>query len=155
MSVQAICHIGICVKDLEHSRAFYRDVLGFKELTRLEVDDDTSKKFLEVDDLKLRCIFLERDGLRIELMSYGDSTTGKGEISPIYERGLTHFAIRVHDVDEMVARIEAAGGEILRHTEIRNEAYQSHCIFAKDPDGVRLELIESPGDPMQPLGEPL
>jgi lactoylglutathione lyase len=155
MSVQAICHIGICVQDLERSRAFYRDVLGFKELTRLEVDDDTSKKFLELDDLKLRCIFLERDGLRIELMFYGDSTIGDGAISPIYQRGLTHFAIRVDSVDELAARIEAAGGEILRQTEIHNDAYQSHAVFAKDPDGVRLELIEAPGDPMKPLGEPL
>jgi lactoylglutathione lyase len=155
MSIQAICHIGICVRDLEKSRAFYRDVLGFKEVSTLSVDDDTSKKFLELEDLHLRCIFLERDNLRIELMFYGDATLGDGEIRPIYERGLTHFAIRVENVDEVAARIEAAGGVLLRHTEIRNPDYQSHAIFAKDPDGVRLELIEAPGDPMAPLGEPL
>ncbi len=155
MSIQAICHIGICVQDLEHSRAFYRDVLGFKELSRLAVDDASSAKFLEVDDLHLRCIFLERDNLRIELMHYGDATRGDGEIRPIFQRGLTHFAIRVESLDETAAQIEAAGGTILHHTEIHNEAFESHIIFAKDPDGVRLELIESPGDPMKILGEPV
>ncbi len=32
---------------------------------------------------------------------------------------------------------------------------QSSVVFVLDPDGVRVELIEMPGDPRQPLGEPL
>lgn len=155
MSVQAITHVGLCVSDLERSRVFYRDLLGFEERTKLAIDGGTSEQLLEVEDLKLRCIFLERDGLRIELMHYGAATTGDGRVTPIFQRGLTHFALRVDDLDDMVTRLEAGGAEILRHTEIRNDDFGARVVFAVDPDGVRLELIQSPGNPMALLGEPL
>ena len=156
MSVQAVTHVGICVSDLERARALYRDVLGFKELSKLSVDDATSAKFLEVEKLDLHCIFLERDGLRIELMDFrGQDLGGDGHSTPLYHRGLTHFCLRVSDLDAILERLEAAGATVLHHTAVANEAYQSRIVFAVDPDGVRLELIESPGDPKAVLGEPL
>ena len=33
--------------------------------------------------------------------------------------------------------------------------YLPDTLGVLDPDGVRVELIEMPGDPEQPLGEPL
>jgi len=155
MAIQAVTHVGICVSDLERSRALYRDVLGFKELSKLAVDDDVSKKFIELENLKLNCVFLERDGLRIELMSFNGSEVGDGASTPLYQRGLTHFCFWVDDLETVIAKLEAAGATVQRQTEIRNPEWNSHAIFVTDPDGVRLELIESPGDPTKPLGEPL
>ena len=155
MPIQAVTHVGICVSDLERSRALYRDVLGFKELSKLSVDDDKSKKFIELDDLKLHCVFLERDGLRIELMTFNGREVGDGASTPLYQRGLTHFCFWVDDLESVVAQLEAAGATTQRQTEIRNPDWNSHAVFVTDPDGVRLELIEAPGDPTQPLGEPI
>ena len=155
MAVQAVTHVGICVSDLERSHAFYRDLLGFKELSVLAVSDAQSAKLIEVDQLDLRCVFLERDGLRLELMNFGGSEVGDDQATPLYRRGLTHICMRVDDLDAMVARLEAAGATILRQTEIHNPEWKSRVIFVVDPDGVRLELVEGPGDPARPLGEPL
>ena len=38
MSIQRLSHIGICVSDLQRSLGFYRDALGFRELSRIAVE---------------------------------------------------------------------------------------------------------------------
>jgi hypothetical protein len=47
----------------------------------------------------------------------------------------------------MCARIEAAGGQILRATRLSNPARQSRFVTATNRDGTRIERIEAPGDP--------
>ena len=39
MSARRLSHLGLCVSDLERSVAFYRDGLGFAELSRKRFDD--------------------------------------------------------------------------------------------------------------------
>ena len=39
MPVQCFSHFGICVADPERSLRFYRDLLGFRPLSNLEVAD--------------------------------------------------------------------------------------------------------------------
>ena len=70
-------------------------------------------------------------------------------------RGLTHMALRVEGLAEMLVQIEAAGFEIMKPTHIANPELGSEVVYVLDPDGVRVELIEMPGDPTRPLGEPL
>ena len=44
MNVQRLSHIGICVSELERSVAFYRDALGFEEISRLRVSGQRRAK---------------------------------------------------------------------------------------------------------------
>ena len=60
--------------------------------------------------------------------------------------GLTHLTFRVDDLDATCAQIEGAGGRLLASTRLELPA-STRVIIALDPDGVRLELIEKPGDP--------
>ena len=50
-------------------------------------------------------------------------------------------------LDATCARIEAAGGGLLSDTRIGRPGARVRVIMAHDPDGLRLELIEGPGDP--------
>ena len=49
MSVQRLSHIGVCVSDLERSVKFYRDALGFRELSRLAVEGAESERLLDIE----------------------------------------------------------------------------------------------------------
>ena len=44
MTIQRLSHIGICVSELERSVCFYRDALGFQELSRLQVKGQEAVK---------------------------------------------------------------------------------------------------------------
>jgi catechol 2,3-dioxygenase-like lactoylglutathione lyase family enzyme len=154
--IQCIAHIGICVSDLERSRRFYRDALGFKEVAKLQTSSPPTHKLLQMADVDLHALFLERDGLRIELLYYPRPGASAGERPrPMNQLGLTHMAIRVDDLDATIAALRRAGAGFIEGTVIDNPEFQARAAMVLDPDGMRLELIQAPIDPRAPLGEPL
>ena len=148
VEVQRLSHIGICVTNLDVSVAFYRDALGFAEISRLEVAGPESDRLLELSNVALRAVYLERDGTRIELLCF-DSPGESGEPGPrpVNQTGLTHLSFRVTDLDASVARVTSCGGRVLEHTRIQSDRFQTRAIFVTDPDGLRIELLDAPGDP--------
>lgn len=156
MPVQNFAHFGVCVADPERSMHFYRDLLGFEPLTKLVVSDENSAQLVGLGDLELHSYFLERDGVRIELLHYVKPGHEDGTVArPMNRRGLTHMALRVEGVAEMLEQLEAEGFEILKASHVTRPEFGVSVVYVLDPDGVRVELIEMPGDPKQPLGEPL
>ena len=68
MPIQFVSYVASRVSDLERSLRFYRDLLGFREISRFELEGPSpSAQLMELDELSVRARFLERDGTRIEL----------------------------------------------------------------------------------------
>ena len=148
MNVQRLSHIGICVAELERSVRFYRDALGFRELSRLAMEGAAPERLLGLAGGKLEAVYLERDGTRIELLHYPVAGHLEGESPcPMNRLGFTHLSLRVANVDTVVAAVTATGGAILTESRIDNEAWRSSAVFVTDPDGLRIELVQAPGDP--------
>jgi len=150
MSIDYLMHVGICVSDLDRSVRFYRDVLGFREAGHLELDGEPTATLLGLDELELRAVYLERDGFRIELIHYPrPGTVGPADARPMNQLGLTHFTLRVTDLDETLRQVEAHGGSVLEKTRIHSQELDApiDAIYALDPDGTRLELAETSKDP--------
>ena len=61
--------------------------------------------------------------------------------------GLTHLSLRVDDLDATVANLARVGGRVLNETRIDNPEFRASAVFVIDPDGIRIELVEQPGDP--------
>ena len=157
MPVDRIVHVGICVSDLERSVRFYRDVLGFEDRSELVLEDDpTTQRLLEIPDAWLVARYLERDGHRIELLHYPKpGAVGEPEAREMNRLGLTHLALRVSGLDALLERIEAAGGRVIEQSRSSNPGMRAEVVFVTDPDGTRIELVESPGDPAALLGTPV
>ncbi len=146
MTVRRLTHLGICVSDLQRSLDFYRDVLGFVEVGRFSDDRGYGSRLLELDDIRLEAVYLERDGWRIELLWYAEpGSVGDATRRPMNQLGLTHLSFVVDDLDQTLDLVRRCGGTIVEQTRME---MQSKAIFATDPDGTRLELIEREGDPM-------
>lgn len=153
MGIRRLTHMGICVSDIERSARFYCDVLGCREVGRLDLKGQPTAKLNGMSDVDVRTVYLERDGWRLELIQFVDPrATGTGEARPMNELGMTHLAFRVDDLDEVCARVEAGGGGLLADTRLDLPG-PTRVIMAYDPDGIRLELLEKQGDPAElPLG---
>lgn len=148
MNVQRLSHIGICVSELERSVSFYRDVLGFEELSRLQMKGPEVERMLSIAGGELQAVYLQRDGTRIELLYYPEAGhQGVKAPAPMNRLGLTHLSLRVTDLDTLVAAVESRGGACLADTRIDNNAWRSKAVFVTDPDGLRIELLQTPGDP--------
>ena len=148
MAVQHVSHIGICVSNLERSLVFYRDGLGFRERSKLDVSGPEVDALLQVAQTRLEAIYLERDGTRIELLHFREPGHG-GDASPrpMNQLGLTHLSLRVADLSATISELANAGGRVLQETRVDNPLFSAGAVFVCDPDGVRIELIEQPGDP--------
>jgi glyoxylase I family protein len=154
MPIERLTHVGICVSDLERSLRFYRDALGCKEVGRLEMARGAADTLNGMQGVRVHAIYLERDGWRLELIAFAEpGWIGPQSPRPMNQLGLTHLSLRVADLDAACAQIEAAGGGLLPETRVGRPG-RTRAIMAHDPDGMRLELVEGPGDPNAVPGAP-
>src|SRR5659263_626190 len=70
--IKTIDHIGIVTNNLQQSVEFYTDVLGFSVSTKIEMDDTG-----------FSAIFVEKNGIKIELMGYRGEIPKRSEGSEI------------------------------------------------------------------------
>jgi len=153
MGILRLSHIGICVSDLERSQRFYCDLLGFRADSRLRVEGEPSQTLLGLDEVDLQAVYLERDGTFIELLYFAKpGSVGGAGPRPVNQLGLTHLSLRVDDFEATVEKLTEAGVEFLTSTRIENRSFGAHAVFLTDPDGLRIELYQAPGDPSRPPG---
>jgi catechol 2,3-dioxygenase-like lactoylglutathione lyase family enzyme len=154
-TIQYVSFIAIHVSDLERSRRFYREALGFLEISHLLVEGRSpSAVELGLDELRTEGVFIERDGIRLQLQH---QNIPPDQALPEIRRqmGLSHFGIRVGDMDEALERVRRFGGSTPAGHRHRNEQYGSEVARVLDPDGVRMELLQMPGDVTRMPGEPI
>ena len=156
MAVLRVGHIGICVSDLSRALAFYCDLLGFRPLSETAVADALSAKLLGLPEVDQTTVFVERDGVRLALFAFRKPRTLPGPAPrPMNQTGMAALMLRVDDLDATVAKVRAAGFPVLDDTRIEHPAWNSKLLFVTDGDGTMVELIEIPGDPYAPFGNPV
>ena len=72
---------------------------------------------------------------------------GDGSPAAMNRLGLSHLSLRVDDLDAAIARVAALGGRCLVDSRIEHPEWGSYAVFVTDPDGLRIELLQAPGDP--------
>jgi lactoylglutathione lyase len=135
----------LCVSNLDASRRFYCEGLGFTAAAGLELssrDLDGLDRSLEVaGPAKITSQFITLGDLTIELLGFHEPTSQGVPSQHRNQLGLTHLSFVVDDVDAAAARLTDFGGTILERTR-SNPGID--IVFLADPDGVRVELMGRP-----------
>jgi len=140
-------HVSVTSADLDRSVAFYRHLLGLPLIGRGESSEPELGAILGQPGVRL--LWAEVDlgeGQILELLQY---LSPDGEpLTPDPARpGGTHIGLRVSDIDAMYLRLSQAGVPIRsKPVEIQEEGdwLGVRCLYASDPDGVTIELVERP-----------
>lgn len=132
-------HLGLCVTDLDRALRFYVEGLGFTEFARFEL----TRPIAEVDlPLDLTSCFIQKDGLRIELLHYRSPGAFGTPSNRRNHLGLTHLSFVVDDVDAAAEELVHYGGTIIDGTRSgQHDPAMVQIIFLADPDGTRVELM--------------
>jgi len=132
--IRKIEHLGIAVPDLDAAAAFFRDVLGLR-----------FEGFEDLPDRHLRIAVFDLSGVRLELLQ---PASPDAAISSFVERtggGLHHLALTVDDVAAELARLSAAGVELIDREPRPGAAGAKIAFLApRSTFKVLLELCEKP-----------
>jgi len=140
-------HIGMVVSDLEKSRAFYKDVIGFVQVdrTEFEVDSDFGKKSGLTDSLPIHVEVLKlgkgENATQLKLMSFGDKAKKQENDFIHTQTGVQYLTINVTELEPILERIKKAKVQLLGETPIPLGNGDRQFVLVKDPDGTFLELI--------------
>jgi catechol 2,3-dioxygenase-like lactoylglutathione lyase family enzyme len=137
VAVPPFNHLGHCVTDLDRSRRFYEEVLGFRFTRDLEVPDAPASQLLRVPaPVGMTAVYLELDGFVLELLHFDRSGNDPRRERSFTEPGITHLSFSVADLDATCALVREHGGEVLDDTDVGGRA-----VMVRDPDGQLLELL--------------
>ncbi len=146
-----IYHININCRDLDRSEKFYEQ-LGFRTVARFAERCANLDRGLgfngREEPTKSRAVFMKL-GLGqgvpetvLDLCEWEDPAA-EGEASGLLNYGVPRIALRVDDIEAIVARLKAQGIKFFSEPQtITTLERKPRFACFKDPDGVILELVQ-------------
>lgn len=127
-------HIGIAVKNLQESIAYYENIFGMK-----------CYKVEEVADQKVRTAFFQVGQTKIELL---ESTADDGPVAKFIEKkgeGIHHLAFAVNNLPSALKIIEQQGIRLIdREPRKGADGLNIAFLHPASTHGVLTELCEKP-----------
>ena len=139
-----LLHYSHCVTDIERSRRFYTEVLGFETVFEIDFDDPATAKVMGLERCKFTGVFMKRDGMRIELIAFTDPPPDRTvRMRRSNEVGHSHLSFYVTSLDEALAELRAQGVRIDAETrQVLPSGIE--CCVVRDPDGFPIEIVQVP-----------
>jgi len=140
----AFGHVGLQVRDLSASVAFYAGVIGLEEVERLVRQEPYLAHVTGYPGVELHIALLAEpaSGVLLELLEYRG--VARAAIDPATANpGTGHVCFEVDDVDAIHRRAVAAGyGAVnVPVTPTAGRWKDGRSVYLLDPDGIRVELV--------------
>lgn len=145
MATVRMSHAGLCVSDLETSLRFYTEGLGFEVAEGYDVGDEVADTLEVPRGVQLRSQMIVKDGTKLELLGWTSPAVEGTPSSARNQLGLTHLSFEVEDLAAVEARLVALGARVIgsTRTHIDMGVATLDLLFLADPDGTRIELMET------------
>ena len=139
-------HTGLQVADLARSVAFYRDILGFEEVFAWNPRAPYIGELVGYPEVDLHAAILRPPDSEVflELLEYRNverTAVDTRTANP----GTAHIAFFVDDLDALFADLQARGVPSVSApvTPTIGPNKGGRAVYMIDPDGIRVELIQS------------
>jgi len=137
-------HTGLVVKDLERSVSFYRDVLGLELVGRAREEGAYISSLVGLPGVIVEWAKLKgAGGHLVELLQYISEplSAPESELGRANRPGCSHLAFTVLDIESMFRALTGAGFRC-NHAPLTAPDGRVKVMYAHDPDGIILELVE-------------
>ena len=101
-----LLHYSHCVSDLERSRRFYVDVMGFEVVLEVGFEDEKTARVMGLPGCRFTGLFLKRDSQRIELIAFQEpapADSQRAAASGERDRALPPEFLRAESLDAALA----------------------------------------------------
>jgi catechol-2,3-dioxygenase len=134
MEVQELGHIVLYVRNVERSAAFYRDVLGWRQILPAEAERNGDGIGFKAAAFSAPTGRTHHELLLIEV---GEDAAA---VPPGARIGMYHFGLKIGDSDDALRQalgeLDAAGATVVG----ASDHTVTHSLYIEDPDGNEIEL---------------
>ena len=135
-------HIGIVVNDLEKTRDFWINTIGFKLHIEAKEESPYIDELLAIRNPGLTTIkLIDSKGFIIELLKFENYQVGNSWSGNLKTTGLTHIALTVNNLDELVEVLTKNNYQKVSDIKVSPNG-KVKVVFIKGLEGLMLELVE-------------
>jgi catechol 2,3-dioxygenase-like lactoylglutathione lyase family enzyme len=140
-------HVGIVVDDLAAATEFFLE-LGLELQGEGSVEGGWVDRVVGLEGVRSDLAMMQTpDGnARLELVKFhSPPAQGDDGHAPSNARGIRHLSFLVEDIDDLLARLEARGAELVGGLERYKDILR--LCYIRGPEGIIVELAERIGPP--------
>lgn len=146
MTLKRMDNVGIVVVDRAAAIAFF-DELGLELEGETQVEGDWVDRVVGLDGVRVDVAMMRTpDGhSRLELMTFQSPPAAMSDPknAPANTLGIRRLMFAVEDIDDVVARLENHGAELVGGVEQYQESYR--LCYLRGPEGIIVALAEELG----------
>ncbi len=134
--------MGIVVNDLDKTRDFWVNTLGFKLHIEAKEESPYIDELLAIKDPGLTTVkLIDSKGFIIELLKFENYQVENTWSGDLKTTGLTHIALTVDKLDELVEILEKLDYQTI--SKIKTSPNKKvKVVFVRGPEGIMLELVQ-------------
>jgi catechol 2,3-dioxygenase-like lactoylglutathione lyase family enzyme len=134
--------VGIVVNDLEKTKDFWINTLGFKLHIKAKEESPYVDELLAIKDPRLTTVkLIDSNGFIIELLKFENYQVGNSWTGDLKTTGLTHIALTVDNLDELADKLKKENYQTL--SEIKTSPNKKvKILFVSGPEAIMLELVQ-------------
>ena len=138
-------HVGIVVNDLEKTRDFWINTLGFNLHIEAKEESPYIDELLAIKDPMLTTVkLIDSKGFVIELLKFENYQVENSWDEDLKTTGLTHIALTVDNLDELIAILRKLDYQTLSDIKTSTDK-KVKVVFVRGPEGIMLELVQELG----------
>jgi len=149
MFIGPMHHANIVTRNMEESLAFWRDMLGWKVLSDVEISGSKAARLVGVPDARFRAVMLQpAEKIYAGMIELVEFLSPKGKPSVIDEKmndiGIRMLSFLVSDCEQVYAELKKKGCRFLsppHQTDMAGWFFKA-CIFSDPVDNCKIEIIE-------------
>jgi len=142
MEIKNFRHVGIVTNNLSRSINFYKKVFGLKIFSNQIENDKSLGRIMGLEKVKIKTVKLKNDKtIILELLKWYYPKSKKNLIKKINSTGITHFAVAVKDINNVVNKIKKFKNCFISEPEISVNKKVKY-VFCKTPEKVFIEIVQ-------------
>jgi lactoylglutathione lyase len=137
-----IRHVGVVVNDMDEVSKFWINTIGLTLHKEVQEPSPYIDELIAVENPDLTTLkLIDANGFIIELLKFENNQVGVNWSGKLNYIGLTHIALTVSNLDEIIKKVKMSAFETL--SEIKNSPDNKvRLVFVRGPEGTILELVE-------------
>lgn len=134
--------MGIVVNDLDKTRDFWINNLGFKLHVEAIEESPFIDELLAIKDPALTTVkLIDPKGFILELLKFENYQVENSWSGDLKTTGLTHIALTVDNLDVLTEKMGNLGYKAISEVKISPNK-KVKVVFVRGPEGIMLELVE-------------